>query len=40
VEELQYLGTNLTIKILFSKKLKAKWSQGMLFLFDAEYFVF
>jgi protein associated with RNAse G/E len=24
VEELQYLGTNLTIKILFSKKLKAK----------------
>ena len=30
VEEFTYLGTTLTIKILFRKKLRADWSQGML----------
>jgi hypothetical protein len=29
VEDFKYLETTLTIKILFRKKLKADWSQGM-----------
>ena len=30
VEEFKYLETTLTIKILFWKKLRADWNQGML----------
>ena len=30
VEEFKYLGTTLTIKIQFRKKLRADWIQGML----------
>jgi len=30
LEQLKYLGTALTIKILFRKKLRADLSQGML----------
>jgi hypothetical protein len=29
-ERFKYLGTNLTVKILFSKNLRAGWRQGML----------
>jgi len=40
VEDFKYLGTNLTIKILFRKKLRADGSQQMLATIHCESFVF
>ena len=38
VEEFKYLGTTLTIKILFRKKLRAARSQGMLTIIRCRIF--
>jgi len=38
VEEFKYLGTILTIKILFRKKLRADWSWRMLAIIQCRIF--
>jgi len=38
VEQFKYLGITLTDQILFSKKLRADWSQGMLAIFWCRIF--
>jgi len=38
VEEFKYFGTILQIKILFWKKLRADWSQGMLVIIQCRIF--
>jgi len=38
VKEFKYLGTKLTNKILFRKKLRADWSWGMLCIIRCRIF--